>query len=377
MALACCWGHLEVVVEMIARSAVSEISMPQIRYRLGRLWYQQRGLVTLSRAASLVPAILATVPPVFGAPEHSTWGIRWSRWSYTDGAVMGIGPRSGPAIVVVKTACRTVSIQEINAQIETLDALHSDARLGAWRDLLPRTISEGHVEGWRYAVLEAIPGVDAQSRAAQLEARLGLLSMAATALRPLHEVTSEMIVVDEHWFVEAIDRPIALLRTAARSKLPIDRKEALARLAVQLRGILAGRTLRTCRIHGDFWLANVLIASDASRVTGIVDWSMAASQELPLHDVLHLILQSRQQEERRELGDVVLEVLNGGKWDPYECALLEAEDQGLEPSEGADGRAMVLLYWLRRLKFIIIQDCGEAQDPYWVERNIDGVLRCL
>jgi hypothetical protein len=358
----------------------ANVRVPRVRPYFGRLWYAWRDGRTLARVRRLVPAILSGVPGVPGVPPRD-WVVQRAQWSATGVAVLALGPAgaSQPA-AVLKAGYDGAGVQGLRAQAHALNALHADARLGDWRALLPRTLAEGEVAGLYYALQAALPGREASADA---ESRGPALARAAEALRPLHARTAMPALAGEPFLAQAIEQPIELLRGAVRSELPVQREEALERLAAELREALAGRALRTGWIHGDFWLGNVLVVSSApggapggAPVTGIVDWSMAAPHALALHDVLHLILHMRQTMQGCELGDVVCAVLSGAEWTPAERALLEAEDLGLPLQDGGE-RALVLLYWLRRLKCIFEQGRGHARNKVWVAWNVDRVLQCL
>lgn len=355
---------------MAAQDAPVDVRVPRVRPYLGRLWYAWRDGRTLARVRRLAPAILGGVPQA----EAREWVVQRAQWSATGVAVLLLGPAGAaqPPRAVLKAGYDGAGVRGLRAEARALAALHADARLGDWGTLLPHIVAEGTVAGLHYTLQTALPGREVHA-GAESPAR------AAETLRPLHVRTAAPATADEAFLAQAIERPIRLMRDAARSDLPVRREEALQRLAAELRGALAGRALRTGWIHGDFWLGNVLFAAgrdDGAPVTGIVDWSMAAPDALALHDVLHLILHRRQMAQGCELGDVACAALAGAGWTPDERALLEAEDLGL-PLEAGGERAMVLLYWLRRVQCIFEQERGQARNKVWAAWNIDRVLQCV
>ncbi len=363
------------------RGAPSGINVPRVRPYLGRLWHDWRDGRRLAHARGLVPEILRRIPAGAGLVGASRWVIRWSQWSRTGVAVMGLGPASQPPPAILRLASADAGIQGLRAEAEALSQLHADSRLGDWRRKLPHTVAEGWLADTYYTVQEALPGVEAQSQvmATDPDFRAYLTSLAAWAIRPMHERTSELAIAGAPSLAEWIDYPISFIRQAASSDLPVEREEALPRLRAELYTALAGRALRTAWIHGDFWLGNVLVTPAGDEVTALVDWSMAAPHELALHDVFHLLLYGRQMAQSRELGDVVRAVLvdeDGAEWQPFERTLLEAEEQNLQMGEIGQ-RALVLLYWLRRLRSIFEQQRGHAQNRVWAAWNIDQVLQVL
>ncbi|MHB1005744.1 MAG: phosphotransferase family protein [Chloroflexota bacterium] len=330
----------------------------------------------LAHVVGLVPEILSQSRALSDNPGSPDWIVRGAQWSRTGAAVVRLGPETGAAAAVLKASFSPEGQRGLRVQMEALARLEAEARLGAWRRLLPRTMAEGEIGGLYFTLQEALPGIPAETSLAEGGLLPRLLLLAAEAIRPLHEHTAEATVDGEALVDQAVDRPIALIRKAARSALPVRREETLARLAQDLRCTMKETTPRTSWVHGDYWLGNVLVTRDGSRLTGIIDWTMAATHELALHDAFHLVLHGRQLAQHCELGDVVVAALKGAAWQPYEQAVLAT----LRPSPlgNADWqRASVLLYWLGRLSRIFVQGGGHMRNQVWVAWNIDRVLRCL
>ena len=147
-------------------------------------------------------------------------------------------------------------------------------------------------------------------------------------------------------------------------------------LARELHAELAGRTLPVCWIHGDFWLGNVLVAADGVTLTGIVDWDLAAADELPMHDLVHLLLYTRGLVQQRDLGEIVRALLEGEQWTAHERSLLEAAERAL-PGSVVGERAMVLLSWLRHITGNLAKSSRYRRNVLWLSRNVDAVLRSV
>lgn len=355
---------------------LSEIRVPVASRYLGRLRFRWKRHRSLSRAMALVPEILRQLSADHYANPPSEWVVHWSQWGRTDAAVMGLGPRSGASLVVVKAVSSEGAIHDLERQSRALRLLHSNPQLGQWRELLPRTVAEGRAAEWHFVVHEALPGVGAHTLAKDPGSRERLQSLAAATIGHLRENTSDVVIGDHSLVDRLVSRPLERIREGTGSKLPVNREQALQRLDSELRSYLTGRTLLTSWVHGDFWLGNLLAAPDSSRLTGIVDWGMSAQHDLPLQDILHLILQMRQVVERRELGDVIKAALSEPGWNQHERSLLDSAGLDIGPG-GWELRPVMLLYWLRHLKHVFDQDLGHAQDPYWMAWNVDGVLKCL
>jgi aminoglycoside phosphotransferase (APT) family kinase protein len=152
-------------------------------------------------------------------------------------------------------------------------------------------------------------------------------------------------------------------------------RPALDALAAELHGALPGAELSTGWIHGDFWASNLLASADGRRLTGVVDWDRAASGELAIMDVLHLVVQRRKLLARqREPGGAIVALLQGEGWTPFERELLAAPLYRNTLTVLGERGAM-LLYWLRMMAIYLEQDNSRAADAAWVLHNIEKVLR--
>jgi thiamine kinase-like enzyme len=137
---------------------------------------------------------------------------------------------------------------------------------------------------------------------------------------------------------------------------------------------MIGRRLRVSWVHGDFWLGNVLVEGDGASVTGIVDWDFAGSNELPVLDLLHLVVYTRTLVQRRELGGVVRNLVESEGWSPRELSMLRSCDPQLS-RDGHYARAALLLSWLRHLASNLAQSDRYLHSHVWLARNVEPVLR--
>jgi aminoglycoside phosphotransferase (APT) family kinase protein len=200
-------------------------------------------------------------------------------------------------------------------------------------------------------------------------ARRAVLLGATRVIGDLHARTCEQTLLD-HAAVEAwVDAPLRRLAVFSATRPRRDRLlDAVRRMREELVVALAGRTVRTSWIHGDFWPGN-LLAAPPGAVTGVVDWDRAAARQLPLHDLLHLHVFSRRLARGDELGEVVVHALH--------CGIGEALDvPDAEVATWLDGipqRSAVLLYWLRHI-LLFIDSEGDHESPRWLRGNVEHVL---
>jgi hypothetical protein len=117
------------------------------------------------------------------------------------------------------------------------------------------------------------------------------------------------------------------------------------------------------------------VTADGAALTGIVDWDLAAHEDLPLLDVLLLLLSVRMVVHRCELGSTVRTLLDGAEWTRHERALVEAAEVALPGDVGM--RALVLLCWLRYVAATLGKSQYFARHRLWMMTNIEAVLQSV
>jgi aminoglycoside phosphotransferase len=275
---------------------------------------------------------------------------------------------------VLKVAFTHDATRSLAREGSTLAALEADDRMRGWHDLLPAVLAEGELDGAGYLLERALHGRNAVSLLGTAPTCRRLQTVAAEAIGILHQRTGVSTVVGVACVDRWLARPAWRVGRAAMAYRGARGRHALNRVTADIRASLIGRRLRVSWIHGDFWLGNVLVAGDGSTVTGIVDWDFAGNHELPVLDLLHLVVYTRTLVERRELGGVVRDLLDGGAWTPHELSLLGASDAEL-PGNAAYARATLLLCWLRHLASNLAQSNRYLHSHVWLARNVGPVLR--
>ena len=209
------------------------------------------------------------------------------------------------------------------------------------------------------------------------DTRRRVQSAAVAAISDLHRRTAALGVVDAAMLERWIDRPVSVMRDLlANRKAAIDYQRVLNRLSTALQGSLKGRRLPVSWTHGDFTPGNILLSPDAAAVTGILDWDQATPQNLPQLDLALLFLSIRMLEQRRELGDVVRQMLKADEWSPHEDDLLNTANRPL-PGNALAVREMVLLAWLRHIEANLTKPTHYQDNWFWVAKNIESVLQAL
>ncbi len=330
----------------------------------------------MARACVLAPQILArhfgSLPPWARQADVISAGLT------STGVVVVVLANAGkPPCAVIKMPITPEAARGLDHETAALDTLHADRRLGRWRDLLPRPCAHGALAEQPYRVDAALAGQPILKPT--MSAACGtLLHAAARAIDVLHRVTATIVGgvdVAEAW----IDMHLRELAARAGGRTaPVLQFE---RLRDELHEGLCGRTFSAGWIHGDYWPGNLLFAGKPSTFgmpTGIVDWDASASPELPLHDLLHLLLYTRRLRTRRELGHIVRDLILDCQWSVGEREILDRYGSWRHDGSLSERHAL-LLYWLRQTAMHARQQSTWVGYRYrlWQQRNVLSVLAVL
>jgi aminoglycoside phosphotransferase len=333
----------------------------------------RRRVRQLSKARALVPQIVranaSSLPRCAG-----TSAIARAELTSTNVAVFVLAPEGGGPCAVVKVPVSAQAARGVAAESVALAALHGDERVGDWRRLVPRAWVAGTVDGRSYRVDSALPGRVLLDRLGDESARERLMEAAAEAIGVLHRRTAATVEVDQRLIARWVSEPMRLVISQTMAwGMPA---RQLRVLQAELGRALIGRTVRTSHVHGDYWLGNVLFSG--ARTSGVVDWDAASTTDLPLIDLLHLLLYTRRLLSGKELGEIVRQQLLDDRWSRHERSLLERfGGRGAygSPSE----RDAPLLYWLRHVAHHARQEARPRglANRVWMRRNVRPVLAAL
>jgi O-antigen/teichoic acid export membrane protein/aminoglycoside phosphotransferase len=323
-------------------------------------------------AAGVVPAVLRRLEELLSEPTRS-WRLQGVAHTVTDMTVGFVGPPRAPARAVFKVPASDGASHSLVHEAEALAALSADPRLAGWRSLLPEVLAFDQVGDRPVLVERAVPGVDGRRLLgrADLDAE-AVRGSIFTAIEGLHHLTAAETVVGEAHFDLWVARPCAVLeRHVDRHSRRPWRQAALARLRDELAPALVGRPMVVSWIHGDCAPENVLLAPTGRAVTGFIDWELAGTPRLPVLDTLQLVLSTRTLVRRREYGDELLRVANGG--------LSDSESLLLRRSGPADVplSAALRLGWLHHTSSMLTKSPRYADNWLWVRSNLDAPLAAL
>ena len=335
-----------------------------------------RGTILRDRAAFDVGAFLDLLAQRASTPVELGWGAQGTLPTLTDNVVILVGPPHATPEVIVKVADGPGGDLALEHEKGALSALSADTRLERLHQLLPVVRDEGVLAGRHYLVESVVPGIEADGVLHASAAKRQMLAAAARTIAAIHSATrSEEMVLDAHAVERWVDKPVAVLeQVMAYRPRAGTHAAALARLADAAHRAIAGKAVARSWVHGDYVPANIFVSPDGARVTGIVDWELAVPDGLPHLDVVHLLLSARVLVRRRELGQVVRELLIEPELEDIEQAALEPAWQAL-PGEPLDLRSLVLLCWLQVASSTLLRSERYLRSRLWVKLNVEGVLR--
>lgn len=317
-------------------------------------------------AAAAAPALLARA---LGSAS-SGWRTVAVTVTSTSVAVATVVNAHGHRLVV-KIAGSAESAAGLQRHAEVLARLRRDPRLNGLSAALPHVMAHGQFDGRLACVENVLPGVPASTvLERQRPAQADVLGAATRTIAELHGRTAGQRQIDDATVNAWIDSPLWRLEQFASTRQAKKRLlDSLARMRGELVGALAGRTVPTCLIHGDYWPGNLLSTPDGAEITGIVDWDRAEPDQLALHDLLHLRVLARRLTGGDELGDIVVHALRRG----LEAALDVPASKVGELVGDIPPRAALLLYWLRHVATYIDSE-GHHDNRRWLRSNVERVL---
>jgi O-antigen/teichoic acid export membrane protein len=237
------------------------------------------------------------------APALSACGLESQRAQYrllaSESDTLILALEGQPESSVLKIATTTAASRGLDRHADTISELGQSMVPSQLLRLLPGVLERGTVHGRTVLLETKLPGIRVnQVGPPELHA-------AAAAVTQLHRSTDSVTTVDDAIMREWVDIPVGKLRQIK----PLNRADlALGRLTETLYGALLGQNVITSRVHGDYWLGNILLLPEGERieVTGIVDWENARPVGLPDCDLIHLWLTSQPSELGRTVRRAVL-----------------------------------------------------------------------
>lgn len=291
-------------------------------------------------------------------------------------ALIGAGTQDAPRLVLKLPLTPDAERSTIGHR-QVVVTLHEMPELRSFCDFVPRAIAWGDQQGRPYYVETALPGVGAADLVRRQTEPVAMKQDAARLIRQLHLGTLRRRLVDEAVFTRLAGDDLTLMRQlAAGWPEAALLRQKLEQLDDLLRRQVGGRELPFSWTHGDFWPGNLLIQPVTGAISGVVDWDRASAEQIPLHDLLHLLAYTRKMQRRSELGEEIVAYLLPAAFDQYERSLVkEAIGQLDLPVTVEFFRAITLLYWLRFAATNLSRYPAFQSDGRWLKNNVFLVLK--
>jgi aminoglycoside phosphotransferase (APT) family kinase protein len=279
--------------------------------------------------------------------------------------------------LVLKLPLTTDAERSTTGHRQVAITLHELPELHSFSSFVPRPIAWGDWQGRPYYLETAVPGVGAADLVRRQAEPVLMKQDAARLILQLHVSTLRRKVVDEALFARLAGQDLALLRRLSggwpEAALLAKKLDALEHL---LRRQIAGRELPFSWTHGDFWPGNLLIDPSTGAIGGVVDWDRASADQIPLHDLMHLLAYTRKLQRRSELGEEIVTYLLPAAFDRYERSLVKEAIEQLDlPASVEFFQAITLLYWLRFAAANLERYPAFQRDSRWLKNNVFLVLK--
>jgi hypothetical protein len=124
--------------------------------------------------------------------------------------------------------------------------------------------------------------------------------------------------------------------------------------------------------HGDFHPGNVLLEERQGKLCGVIDWAGALPDGPSQLDCHTFVLTMRHQQEGREFGHVVAEVVRRGSLLPADRRLLS--EGGALADDNTGEVALTLLTWLWHVAGNAAKSARYGRSHRWVVDNVVPVL---
>ena len=293
-------------------------------------------------------------------------------------AVVEVGlAGSGAGEAVLKISRNPAAARVMERERKLLSQLRADPRLDQLLSILPDELSWGRMGEAAFVVERVLPGLDGRTLLDDPIRTTRMQSAALDVAAVLHGRTARIVTVDPDLTNRWIDEPLRQI-ASLRAMYPwvALHASALKRLGEMLREPLLGRRLAVSWVHGDFFPGNLLMSPDGSSVRGLVDWDLAAADDIPVLDAMQLVIGTNLIRDRSELGQMVLRLLDGNGFSAGEAEALEKAQAQFEP-HGLSMREAVILNWLRHIGCNLSKSAHFSQHRRWLKENVVTVLEAL
>lgn len=257
-----------------------------------------------------------------------------------------VGKLRDPAgeLTCLHTTLERASVESLLKEAKRLREIRTwESIPHATRTVIPTVLREGRYHNRGFLLTTWLPGVPGSTFFFHPARRRTSIDTALRWITRLHEQTLRTRPRAER-YVDLARRVLAEMDRQADSPHTLKPE----RIAAYLRSRLSSYPQPVVFGHGDFWLGNILYEDDGRRIAGVLDWEASSPKALPLHDVLHLVLQQKGMFTRFDLHGKLRRLVTC-RLDETPRSQISQYLRRLDLPAGSTG-AVVILYWLRLLE---------------------------
>lgn len=271
--------------------------------------------------------------------------------------------RSKNQVAVVKLPLNEAGLGRCQHEAETLSGLKGlPLSIGG---KIPEFLFQGTLQNQPYFVTTACQGYSIDLALPKMEK---LVCAAAQEIIQFHAQTCREYTMDEALFFELFGQGLLKIK----EMLPDDSKNDLDRIKAFIHGSMMGKTLPVVWGHGDYYHENILVEPKTFSLTGIIDWEHSRKKELPLLDLLYLLLKKEMLFQDADFSQAFIRHLLPLRFNKIGQEFIEAYMGRLKVDKGLLNTLSVML-WIRHLS----ERAAFSTPKAWSCLNFNPIIKAL
>lgn len=246
--------------------------------------------------------------------------------------------------------CRIMSKLKISAQLS---------------NRIPSFYCEGILSNQFYFIAKYIDGIPGDSAIFSTEE---IMRRTAVLITEFHGSVFENKRMTADMFEKLFSAPINSLIDA----LGYDISSEMFFLKEYLRKRIIDRMIPLVWMHGDLHLENVLVNPQTSEILGIVDWSSAQKNGLPLIDIFFLIIRSSTLNTGKRFSDVIIEKILAMEFNSVETSIIDMYLNFVPVSRDIIF-PLLLMTWINHIAY----NLSPQSNAWWMEEHFRRVFKTL
>jgi hypothetical protein len=326
--------------------------------------------------ASWIRQAVDTIPELTNITSAEDWQLTKIYRSASDMFTCWISPMGNATTFILYIPKSRIAYLSFEKRKSIMDKLLREAKLGEWRNFLPKMLHEGQCQGQSFWIEKCLPGVSGVELMQGASNHQMVLSSAIDPVSRLHKETTTTQIVGDVLLNKWITHPLEEILSSYLMYVFWHRRSFLRELGKEIEKKLRGHSFAVGWVHGDFWPGNILVNPDNNQVVGLVDWEDFETDFPPSLDLVNMMVSMRRSKSKKELGAIVVDLLKEGAWYPHEQAIWDSEEEKLDGNY-LPLREALLLFWLHHISIGLKKSWRYAVNPLWVYGNFVTVLKFL